>query len=316
MRWGSLCIGLIATLAAATGGASAEAAFPNQMVRIVVPVSGGSMADVLAREVADKLGKLWRQTVIVENRPGIAGTSAAAKSPADGYTLLLTSNGHVIVNKISGNLSFDAIKDFEGVTEIATLPLLAVVPRDLSVQSMVDFLALVRSKPEAMSYASAGLGTTSNIAGELFATTQGLKMVHVPYRGAPEAYTSVVRGDTQLFLTPPGVGEDMILSGQVRALAVSSPARLPKFPDVPTFAEAGIPGASYTAWFGLLAPAGVPQAVLDKVSRDIGEVMKYPEVVTRFRQQGVTPATTSPSRMTEILRADEARFGKLFDRSR
>jgi tripartite-type tricarboxylate transporter receptor subunit TctC len=181
---------------------------------------------------------------------------------------------------------------------------------------MVDFLALVRSKPEAMSYASAGLGTTSNIAGELFATTQGLKMVHVPYRGAPEAYTSVVRGDTQLFLTPPGVGEDMILSGQVRALAVSSPARLPKFPDVPTFAEAGIPGASYTAWFGLLAPAGVPQAVLDKVSRNIGEVMKYPEVVTRFRQQGVTPATTSPSRMTEILRADEARFGKLFDRSR
>jgi tripartite-type tricarboxylate transporter receptor subunit TctC len=316
MRWGGLCIGLIATLAAATGGASAEAAFPNQMVRIVVPVSGGSMADVLAREVADKLGKLWRQTVIVENRPGIAGTSAAAKSPANGYTLLLTSNGHVIVNKISGNLSFDAIKDFEGVTEIATLPLLAVVPRDLSVQSMVDFLALVRSKPEAMSYASAGLGTTSNIAGELFATTQGLKMVHVPYRGAPEAYTSVVRGDTQLFLTPPGVGEDMILSGQVRALAVSSPARLPKFPDVPTFAEAGIPGASYTAWFGLLAPAGVPQAVLDKVSRDIGEVMKYPEVVTRFRQQGVTPATTSPSRMTEILRADEARFGKLFDRSR
>jgi tripartite-type tricarboxylate transporter receptor subunit TctC len=316
MRWGGLCIGLIATLAAATGGASAEAAFPNQMVRIVVPVSGGSMADVLAREVADKLGKLWRQTVIVENRPGIAGTSAAAKSPADGYTLLLTSNGHVIVNKISGNLSFDAIKDFEGVTEIATLPLLAVVPRDLSVQSMVDFLALVRSKPEAMSYASAGLGTTSNIAGELFATTQGLKMVHVPYRGAPEAYTSVVRGDTQLFLTPPGVGEDMILSGQVRALAVSSPARLPKFPDVPTFAEAGIPGASYTAWFGLLAPAGVPQAVLDKVSRNIGEVMKYPEVVTRFRQQGVTPATTSPSRMTEILRADEARFGKLFDRSR
>jgi tripartite-type tricarboxylate transporter receptor subunit TctC len=316
MRWGGLCIGLIATLAAATGGASAEAAFPNQMVRIVVPVSGGSMADVLAREVADKLGKLWRQTVIVENRPGIAGTSAAAKSPADGYTLLLTSNGHVIVNKISGNLSFDAIKDFAGVTEIATLPLLAVVSRDLSVQSMVDFLALVRSKPEAMSYASAGLGTTSNIAGELFATTQGLKMVHVPYRGAPEAYTSVVRGDTQLFLTPPGVGEDMILSGRVRALAVSSPARLPKFPDVPTFAEAGIPGASYTAWFGLLAPAGVPQAVLDKVSRDIGEVMKYPEVVTRFRQQGVTPATTSPSRMTEILRADEARFGKLFDRSR
>ncbi len=319
MRSGGLRVALSAVaLALGTATASAqhkEAAFPGQMVRIIVPVSGGSMADILAREVADKLSKLWSQTVIVENRPGIAGTSAAAKAPADGYTLLLTSNGHVIVNKITANLSFDAIKDFAGVTEIATLPLLALVPRDLPVQSIRDFVALVRSRPGGMSYASAGLGTTSNIAGELFTVTQRLKMVHVPYRGAPEAYTSVMRGDTQIFFTPPGVGEDLILSGQVRALALSSPARLAKFQGVPTFAEAGIPEASYAAWFGCLVPAGVPTDVLDKLSRDIGEVMKYPEVEARFSQQGVTPATTSPARMSEILRADEARLGKLFDKA-
>ena len=319
MRLKHLWVGLLAALAAGCGAAAAqqkEAAFPNQMVRIVVPVSGGSMADVLARELADKLSKLWSQTVIVENRPGIAGVAAAAKSPADGYTLLLNSNGHVIVNKISANLNFDAIKDFTGVTEIATLPLLAVVPRNLPVKTIKDFIDLVKLKPGAMSYSSAGLGTTSNIAGELFAASQGLKIVHVPYRGAPEAYTSVLRNDTQIFFTPPGVGQDLILSGQVRALAVSSSERLPRFPDVPTFAEAGISEASYTAWFALLAPAGAPRNVLDKLSHDIGEVMKSPEIQTRFIQQGVTPQTTTPARMTEILEADGARFGKLFDKTR
>lgn len=311
-----LCVGLVAILAAGCGGAVGQekAVFPKQLVRIVVPVSGGSMADILARELADKLGKLWKQTVIVENRPGIAGVGAAAKSPADGYTLLLNSNGHVIVNKINANLNFDAVKDFTGVTEIATLPLLAVVPSDLPVKTINDFVTLVKSKPGEMSYSSAGLGTTSGIAGELFMASQGLNMVHVPYRGAPEAYTSVIRGDTQIFFTPPGVGEDLILSGQVRALAVSSSVRVAKFPDVPTFAEAGIPEASYMAWFALLAPVGTPPDILEKLSQDIREVMANPEVEARLTQQGATSTTTSPARMTEILHADEQRFGKLFDK--
>ena len=215
----------------------------------------GSMSDIFAREIADKLNRKWNQTVIVENRPGAAGTYAASKAPADGYTLVLVSNGHVILNAINATLPFDAIKDFQGVSTIAKAPVLLVVPNDLPVNSLKEFVALVRSRPGEMSYSSAGLGSTSNIAGEHFIRTEGIKMVHVPYKGAPEAYTGVMRGDTQAFFTPPGVGEDLVVAGKVKALGVSSSARLPKFPDVPTFAEAGIPEAAYEI-SGSVAGAG------------------------------------------------------------
>ena len=248
--------------AAFASSAHSTASFPGQMVRIVVPFSAGSMSDIFAREIADKLNRKWNQTVIVENRPGVPGTAATAKAPADGYTMMLTSNGHAILNSIAANLSFDAVKDFEGVSLIAKLPVLVVVPNTLPANSLKEFAALAKSKPDELSYASAGLGSTSNIAAEHFIRTQGIKMLHVPYKGAPDSYTSIVRGDTQAFFTPPGVGEDLILSGKVKALAVSGPARLPKFPDVPTFAEAGLPEAAYEAWFGLLVPTGVPREVL------------------------------------------------------
>ena len=301
----------------ATGAlAQDKQAFPNKIVRIIVPVTGGSMADILARELSDKLSKLWNQTVLVENRPGIAGVSSVAKSPADGYTLLLNSNGQVIINKISTNLNFDAVNDFTGVTEVAELPLLAVVPTSLPAKTVKEFVALVHEKPGELSYSSAGLGSTSNIAGALFLSSQGLKMTHVPYRGAPDAYTSIMRNDTQIFFTPPGVGEDLILSGQVRALAVSGPHRLANFPNVPTFSEAGFPESSYTAWFAILAPVGVPNEVLDKLSKDVSQVIKMPEVQARFTRQGVIPSTTTPARMTEILQSDAIKFGKLFDKPR
>jgi tripartite-type tricarboxylate transporter receptor subunit TctC len=284
------------------------------MVRIVVPFSAGSMSDIFAREIADKLNRKWNQTVIVENRPGIAGTAATAKAPADGHTLLLVSNGHVILNALNANLTFDAVKDFQGVSKIADMPILVVIPNELPAKSLKEFAALVKSKPGEMSYSSAGLGSTSNMAAEQFLRSQGLKMVHVPYRGAPEAYTSVMRGDTQAFFTPPGVGEDLVLSGKVRAIAVSGPKRLPKFPDVPTFAEAGFSEASYEAWFGLLVPAGVPADILAKLNRDIADVMAMPDIQSRFAQQGVTASTNSTAEFSEMLRDGAERYGSMFDR--
>jgi len=302
--------------AALAGSAFAQsaAAFPTQMVRIVVPFSAGSMSDIFAREIADKLNRKWNQTVIVENRPGIAGTASTAKATPDGYTLMLVSNGHVILNALNPNLTFDAVKDFQAVTKIADLPVLVVIPNELPAKSLKEFATLVRSKPGEMSYSSAGLGSTSNIAAEQFLRSQGLKMVHVPYKGAPEAYTSVVRGDTQAFFTPPGVGEDLILSGKVRAIAVSGPNRLPRFLEVPTFAEAGFPDASYEAWFGLLVPAGVPAEILAKLNKDIAEVMAMPDIKSRFAQQGVTAATDSAAEFSEMLRGDAERYGSMFDR--
>jgi tripartite-type tricarboxylate transporter receptor subunit TctC len=305
-----------ATLLSAAFASSAHstASFPSQMVRIVVPFSAGSMSDIFAREIADKLNRKWNQTVIVENRPGIAGTAATAKAPADGHTLLLVSNGHVILNALNANLTFDAVKDFQGVSKIADMPILVVIPNELPAKSLKEFAALVKSKPGEMSYSSAGLGSTSNMAAEQFLRSQGLKMVHVPYRGAPEAYTSVMRGDTQAFFTPPGVGEDLVLSGKVRAIAVSGPTRLPKFPDVPTFAEAGFSEVSYEAWFGLLVPAGVPADILAKLNRDIADVMAMPDIENRFAQQGVTASTNSTAEFSEMLRADAERYGSMFDR--
>jgi tripartite-type tricarboxylate transporter receptor subunit TctC len=307
-----------AALLSATSVTSASAqsgpAFPNQMVRIIVPFSAGSMSDIFAREIADKLNRKWNQTVIVENRLGVPGTAATAKAPADGYTMMLTSNGHAILNSIAANLSFDAVKDFEGVSLIAKLPVLVVVPNTLPANSLKEFAALAKSKPDELSYASAGLGSTSNIAAEHFIRAQGIKMLHVPYKGAPDAYTSIVRGDTQAFFTPPGVGEDLILSGKVKALAVSGPARLPKFPDVPTFAEAGLSEAAYEAWFGLLVPTGVPREVLAKLSKDVGEVVTTPEMTSRMAQQGVTASTSSPAELSDLLRNDAVRYGGMFSR--
>ena len=311
----ALC-GFALALFVAFGGAAwgqSPAAFPTRMVRIVVPFSAGSMTDILGRELAEKLNRKWNQPVIVENRPGIPGTTAAAKAPADGYTLLLVSNGHVILNRITANLPFDAVKDFKGVSLIARLPLIVVVPNELPVKSLGEFAALVRSKPGAMNYSSAGLGSTSQIAAELFVHTQGLKMVDVPYKGAMDAYTSVVRGDTQAFFTPSGVGEDLIAAGQVRALAVSGPARLPKFPDVPTFAEAGFPDAAYEAWFGALVPAGVPGELVETLNRDVAEVMAMPEVRRRFAEQGATAAVMSAAEFSELLRNEAERLGRMFD---
>jgi tripartite-type tricarboxylate transporter receptor subunit TctC len=305
---------LMSAALAASGSAQSAVSFPNQMVRIVVPFSAGSMSDIFAREIADKLNRKWNQTVIVENRPGVPGTAATAKAPADGYTMMLISNGHAILNSIAANLPFDAVKDFEGVSLIAKLPVLVVVPNTLPANSLKEFAALAKSKPDELSYASAGLGSTSNIAAEHFIRTQGIKMLHVPYRGAPDSYTSIVRGDTQAFFTPPGVGEDLILSGRVKALAVSGPSRLPKFPDVPTFAEAGLPEAAYEAWFGLLVPTGVPREVLAKLSKDVVEVMATPAVMSRMAQQGVTASTSSPAELSDLLRSDAARYGSMFAR--
>jgi len=305
---------LLSATLVTSASAQSGPAFPNQMVRIVVPFSAGSMSDIFAREIADKLNRKWNQTVIVENRLGVPGTAATAKAPADGYTMMLTSNGHAILNSIAANLSFDAVKDFEGVSLIAKLPVLVVVPNTLPANSLKEFAALAKSKPDELSYASAGLGSTSNIAAEHFIRAQGIKMLHVPYKGAPDSYTSIVRGDTQAFFAPPGVGEDLVLSGKVKALAVSGPARLPKFPDVPTFAEAGLPEAAYEAWFGLLVPTGVPREVLAKLSKDVGEVVTTPEMTSRMAQQGVTASTSSPAELSDLLRNDAEQYGGMFAR--
>lgn len=294
-----------------SSGQDAAAAYPDQAVRIIVPFSAGSLTDLLARTLSDKLGTIWKQSVIVENYPGIAGTARAAKAPADGYTLLLVSNGHTVIKTINSNLSFDPLNDFAGVSKLASMPMIMIAPIKEDHDTLGNLIRLAQSKPGGVSYASAGLNSTAYIAGELFKKTKNLDILHVPYKGTPDAQTSIMRGDTDFFFSPAALSDSLIDTGKVRALAVTGTTRVPSLPNVPTFKEAGVPEYEYDAWFGLLAPANTPKTILAKISGDIAKVMAMPDVRDRLAKQGTTVTSSTPAEFDAILRSDTELFTKM-----
>jgi tripartite-type tricarboxylate transporter receptor subunit TctC len=268
LRASSLVLaGIVASLVGASPAAS-EQAYPNQVVRIVVPFSAGSITDGLARILADKLAEVWKQQVIVENRPGLPGTTGVAKSPPDGYTLMLTSNGHTIAGAINKNIQFDPVKDF------------------------------------------AGVASTSYLSAEIFKQDAKINIVHIPYKGAPEATTAVIRNDAQMYFAPIPATQELSSTGKVRAIAINSAKRVPQLPDVPTIAET-LPNYKYESWFGVLAPAGTPQPILTKVSEDIAKVLEMPDVKEKLLAQGSIPAPTTPSEFDAINKSDTERYGKI-----
>jgi tripartite-type tricarboxylate transporter receptor subunit TctC len=277
----------------------------------VVPFSAGSITDTLARTLADKLGAMWKQQVIVENRPGLPGTTAVAKAAADGYTLMLTSNGHTIAGVITKDIQFDPVKDFAGVTRVASVPLVAIVPPTLPVKSLKEFVELARSQPGKLNFSSAGVASTSFLSAEIFRQEAKINMVHVPYKGAPEAVTAVVRGDAQIYFAPIPSAQSLGKAGKVKVLAVNSEKRVPQLPDLPTIAEAVLPNYRYESWFGVLAPAKVPRAIINKVSRDIAAVLAMPDVQDKLNTQGSIPAPNKPEEFDAIIKADTERYGKI-----
>jgi len=304
------CFASIASVSSAL--AQDPARYPEQLVRIVVPFSAGSMTDLLARVIADKLQQRWNKDVIVENRPGLAGTSSVAKGAADGYTLMLTSNGHTVISHLNKNLAFDPVKDFVGVTQVATTPLILLVPPESPSKSVKDLIEAARAKPGALNYSSAGLGSTTGIAGTLFKHTTNTDIVHVAFRGLPETHTAIIRGDVAMGFSFFSAAGDLVQSGKVRALAVTGANRLNVLPEVATFSEAGLPTFQYDSWFGILAPAATPKAIVAKVSRDVALVLAMADVKARFEPQGALLVSTSPERFDEILKEDTARYATLF----
>jgi tripartite-type tricarboxylate transporter receptor subunit TctC len=304
------CFASIASVSSAL--AQDPARYPEQLVRIVVPFSAGSMTDLLARVIADKLQQRWNKDVIVENRPGLAGTSSVAKGAADGYTLMLTSNGHTVISHLNKNLAFDPVKDFVGVTQVATTPLILLVPPESPSKSVKDLIEAARAKPGALNYSSAGLGSTTGIAGTLFKHTTNTDIVHVAFRGLPETHTAIIRGDVAMGFSFFSAAGDLVQSGKVRALAVTGANRLNVLPEVATFSEAGLPTFQYDSWFGILAPAATPKAIVAKVSRDVALVLAMADVKARFEPQGALLVNTSPERFDEILKEDTARYATLF----
>ncbi|MET0278642.1 MAG: tripartite tricarboxylate transporter substrate binding protein [Pseudorhodoplanes sp.] len=314
IRLARLGIGLVAAAFILSNiSAQAQQGYPNQMVRIVVPFSAGSATDLLARAVADKLGEKWKQQVIVENRPGVAGTNSVAKSAADGYTLMLTSNGHTVAGVLNKGLQFDPVKDFAGITPVASVPLVLISNPELPAKSVKELIELAKAKPGTMNFASPGLGSTTFIAGAMFKDAAKIDVVHVPYKGAPESNMSVVRGDSQFYFTPASTAAELVQSGKVRALAVATGKRVPSMPDVPTLNEAGLPGFAYESWFGLMAPAGTPADIIEKINKDIVDGLKDAAMQDRMAKQGgVVVMTSTPKQFDEMIKTDTERYTKMF----
>jgi tripartite-type tricarboxylate transporter receptor subunit TctC len=303
--------GLVAAALLAVSSNALAQNFPTQRVTIVVPFTAGSITDGLARILAEKLADMWKQQVIIENKPGIPGTTSVAKAAPDGYTLMLTSNGHTIAQAITKSLQYDPVKDFAGVSQVASVPLVAVVPPDLPVKSIKEFIDLAKQKPGQLNFSSAGVASTTYLSAEIFKQNAQINIVHVPYRGLPEATTAVIRGDAQLIFAAIPAAQELSATNKVRALAVNSAKRVPQLPELPTIAEAALPDYKYESWFAVMAPAGTPKPILNKVSQDIAAVLKLPDVVDRLEKQGSLPTSGTPEQLDAIIKADTERYTKL-----
>ncbi len=245
----------IVAVAAVSGARAQDASkYPEQLVRIVVPFSAGSMSDLLARVLADKLSQRWSQQVIVENRPGMAGTASVARAAADGYSLLLTANGHTVVDLINKSLAFDPVKDFVAVTQVASTPLVMIVPPESPAKSVKDIIEMAKAAPGTLNYASAGSGSTTGLAGALFIKATQINMAPVSFKGLPETHTAVIRGDVAWGFTFPAGGGDLIQGGKVRALAVTAAGAWPHFQTSRPCARLGCPSSIMSPGSGSLPP--------------------------------------------------------------
>jgi tripartite-type tricarboxylate transporter receptor subunit TctC len=306
------------TLAALLGVSIAPVAaqpFPSRLVKLVVPQTPGGATDVFARKIGQALSERWGQTVIVENRAGAAGavgTDFVAKSPPDGYTLLVTYAGSQAINpSLYAKLPFDSVKDFQPIATLAVTPFFLIVNPRVPAKDLREFLALARAKPDALTYASSGNGSVNHLLGEMLKAEAGVKILHVPYRGVAAANTDVIGGQVDAaFSSVPSVLQ-VIQGGQVRALAVSSAKRIAAARDVPTIAEAGFPGFDVNPWWGILAPAGIDAAIVRKINDDVGEILRGKDMIDFLATQGAEPFVATPDEFLALLKADIEKWAKV-----
>src|SRR5512146_137874 len=299
------------------GGAQSQAAgnYPTRPVRVVVPLSPGGNVDIVARAIAQRLGESLGQQVIVENRPGassLVGTQLVAKAPPDGYTLLAMANTFAVVPSIMSKPGYDPLKDFTGISLTCLVPQVLVVNPALPVRSVKDLIALAKSRPGEISYASSGTGGTGHMAAELFSRYAGVKMLHVPYKGNSQAIIDVIGGQVMLMFDQVSTSAPHIKAGKLRGLAVTSLRRSPLFPNLPTIDESGIRGFEDITFNGLVAPAGTPRGILARVNGDIAKIVRIPALRDRFLEQGVElEASPSPEKFTAYIKAEFVKKAKL-----
>jgi tripartite-type tricarboxylate transporter receptor subunit TctC len=289
--------------------------YPSKVVKLIVPQTPGGATDVFARKIGQLLSEKWGQPIVIENRAGaggVVGTDVVAKSAPDGYTLLVTYAGSQAINaSLYPKIPFDTVKDFQTVATLASTPFVLIVNPKLPAKDLAEFITLARTRPDALTYASSGNGSVNHLLGEMLKADSGIKILHVPYRGVAPAITDVIGGQVDsAFSSVPSVLQ-MVRTGNVRALAVSSARRVSVAPEIPTIAESGFPGFDVNPWWGILAPAGIDMAIVRKINEDVANILRTKEMIDFLAAQGAEPLITSPEAFLKILEADVVKWAKV-----
>jgi tripartite-type tricarboxylate transporter receptor subunit TctC len=291
------------------GFAQAQNGYPNKPIRVVVPFAAGSTTDIIARAITDKMGQSMGQTLVVDNRGGASGTigqQAVATAAPDGYTILIHSSSHTVSPSTFAKLPFDTVNDFAGVTPISSLSNALVISPAKNVKSLQELLASARAKPGSLNFASAGQGSATHLNAEKFKLAAKIQATNIPFKGSAEAVTEVLAGRVDYYFSPiaPVIGQ--IKDGQLLALAVGSPKRASALPDVPTTAEAGVPGSEFNFWIGMMAPARTPREIVDRLHAEVEKALASPEVKERFAKLGADPWTLKPRQFDAYIKEEIA----------
>jgi tripartite-type tricarboxylate transporter receptor subunit TctC len=308
------CAALLAVLALSAAGATAQT-YPAKPIRLVVPFPAGGTTDILAREVGQRLSASLGQPVVIDNRPGAAGnigSELVAKSAPDGYTLLMATVGtHAINPSLYAKLPYDHVADFAPVILVASVPNVLEVTPSLPVNSVADLIKLAKEKPGQINFASSGSGTSIHLSGELFKTMAGVDMTHVPYKGSAPALADLIGGQVQVMFDNLPSSLAQIKAGKLRAIAVTSAQRAPALPNVPTIAESGLPGFEASSWFGVVAPAGTPPAIVARLNADLNQWLQTPDAKEKLLAQGAAAAGGSPEQFAAHIRAETEKWAKV-----
>jgi tripartite-type tricarboxylate transporter receptor subunit TctC len=300
-------------LLSSAGLVSAQA-YPTKPVKIMVGASAGGGTDIIARLLAEKLAEVYKASFVVENRPGASNTIAAdmtAKAAPDGHTLLAATNTGQAIAPHLMKLGFDPIKDLTPVALIVTVPNVLAVNADLPVKNVAELVALMKAKPDDFKFASSGVGSTQHIAGEGFKHSAGVKMIHVPYKGSSQAHLDLIGGNVQIMFDTTSSAMTHIKSGKLKALAVTTSQRSSELPNVPTLAEAGVPGFEMSTWYGLYVTAGTPRDVVLRLQTEMARILKLPDVQTKLKGLGGEPGNVNADQFAALNKAEYERFGKL-----
>jgi len=314
MRVLSCIVALLALTFVDASAQNAPPSYPTKFIRFIVPYAPGGSSDVLARTISQKLNDALGQTLVIDNRPGagsMIGTDIAAKSPADGYTIILSDMPHTINPSIYAKVPYDPIRDFAPVTLIGVSPMFLFAHPSLQATNIKEFIALAKTQPGKIAIASGGTGATTHLMAELLQTHAGIKLNHVPYKGAGPALSDVVAGQVPATFTSMATAAPFAKSGRLRILGVTTSKRMAAFPDVPTCEESGVSGMVVEHWWGVMAPAGVPKALIDKLRAAIVNAVNSPEVRERFTALSVEPRTTTPEQFRALLESDVKRWAKV-----